>query len=534
MSGVVDAVRPRRGAAAGRVLVVDDDDAMRETAVEILSATGLHAEGAASAAAARDLQSALEPEVALIDQRLPDSTGVELGSAFKEHDGDMTVLLVTGYASLENAIAAVWQFDGYLTKPVPPAELLRVVRSGLEHTGLRRENRTLVEELRRTNMMLEASVAERTSELQGLVDLAEAFAGAIDLNDVVAACLRTASQVTEARYAGLYLAGDGDDGAGLRLRGSLGDRALGEELRTWARSRGENGGDVVAAEDIVSLAAGGRPVGALVLGGGVRRQPMFLTTLAASAAVAIQNAQRLGRERETVERLSELARMKNTFLAAVSHELRTPLAAILGLAELLDRRFGRIEPERAAEMLGQILDQGQRLGGLIDDLLDATRVEFGGLRVEKVAVDVAEAIAHVERSFEAAGTPVGVRIEPGLPPACGDRARLEQVVSNLVSNGFKHSPPGARVEIDATADDGRIRIAVTDSGTGIEPDVLEHIFEPFTQAAGVTARRDGLGLGLYIVRGLVDAMGGTIEATTDPGRGSRFTVWLERAERGGA
>jgi signal transduction histidine kinase len=256
---------------------------------------------------------------------------------------------------------------------------------------------------------------------------------------------------------------------------------------------------------------------------------MFLTTLAASTAVAIQNAQRLGRERETVERLSELAHMKTTFLAAVSHELRTPLAVILGLSELLASRVGRLAPERTAEMAAQILDQGHRLGGLIDDLLDATRIESGGLRVELAEVDVASVLGRVERSFEATGSPVVVRIEPGLPPVRGDAGRLEQVVTNLVTNGFKHSPPGTDVAIDAGREGGRVRIAVSDSGAGIEPALLERLFEPFTQGSGVTARRDGIGLGLYIVRGLLDKMGGSIEAESTVGAGSRFTVRLERA-----
>ncbi len=520
----------RRARGAGTVLVVDDDESMRETAVEILVSTGLRAKGAASAADARTLQVTLQPEVALVDQRLPDSTGVELGSALKQQDDDMTVLLVTGYASLENAIAAVWEFDGYLTKPVPPAELVRVVRSGLEHTVLRRENRSLVEELQHANARLEESVAERTRELQGLVRLAEGLAGSGDVDAVVAACLETVAAVTEAGYTGLYLADEDDaDASDLRLRGAIGDRPLAEVLRTWARPNGSARGDLVSAEDVVSLAAGGRPVGALVIGGAARRQPMFLSTLAASTAVAIQNARRLGRERETVERLSELARMKTTFLAAVSHELRTPLAAILGLAELLGTRLDRLAPERTAEMMAQILDQGHRLGGLIDDLLDATRIESGGLRVRLAEVDLATVLEHVERSVRATGSPVALRIEPGLPPVRGDAARLEQVVGNLVTNGFKHSPPGTHVTVDAGLDGDRIRIAVTDSGSGIEPELLDHLFEPFTQASGATARRDGLGLGLYIVRGLLDQMGGSIEVESTVGVGSRFTVTLERA-----
>src|SRR5581483_7431325 len=117
-----------------------------------------------------------------------------------------------------------------------------------------------------------------------------------DLDAVVAACLDTVSAVTEARYTGLYLAHEDGEAAELRLRGRTGERPLAESLRTWARPSGAPYDDVVSAEDVVSLAAGGRAVGALVFGGAARRQPMFLTTLAATTAVAVQNAQRLGRE----------------------------------------------------------------------------------------------------------------------------------------------------------------------------------------------------------------------------------------------
>ena len=150
------------------------------------------------------------------------------------------------------------------------------------------------------------------------------------------------------------------------------------------------------------LTAGGEDVGALVFGGATRRQPMFLSTLAASAAVAIQNAQRSERERETVAQLSELSRMKSTFLATVSHELRTPLAAVLGLAELLARPESGVTPERRTQMSAQVLEQAQLLSVMIEDLLDATRVEFGGLRVRRERIDVARIAERVHDTFHAA------------------------------------------------------------------------------------------------------------------------------------
>jgi signal transduction histidine kinase len=466
------------------VLVVDDDAAMRETLVEILSRTGIAAEGVPSAAAARACQEEHTPAVALVDQNLPDATGVELGSSLKAQDSDVSVVLVTGYASLENAIAAVADFDGYLTKPVPPAELVRVVRAGIERARLRRENRSLVGELQDANARLETSVADRTRELSGLRTMAEALAGSSELDRVVDACLAAACQVTGACFAKLRLR-EGD-----------------AEVVTVAGAA-----DPAIGETAVPLAAGGIEV----------------------AAVAIQNAQRFGRERETVERLSELSRMKTTFLATVSHELRTPLAAMVGLAEMLCRRLDTATSERRREMLEQILDQGRRLGLLIDDLLDATRVEFGGLRVQRVAIDLRRVTARVERSFAAAPGPLVVELPTGLPPAVGDEVRLEQVLSNLVANAFKHSPRGAPVTIVAEPDGDHVRIAVVDFGSGIEPEFLRHVFEPFAQAADTGARQEGLGLGLYISRGLVEAMGGGITAESRPGEGSRFVVQLERA-----
>ena len=398
-----------RPAVPGSVLVVDDDRAMRETVVEILAATGIEAEGAGTAAEARERQERLAPSVALVDQRLPDATGIEVGSRLKERDADLTVLLVTGYANLENAIAAVWQFDGFLTKPVPPVELLRVVRAGLESAHLRRENRTLVAELQHTNAMLEASVADRTRELSGLLAMAETLAGATELDQVVDVCVRTASEVTAARYAELYLSEDGP-GSPLLLRGRTGEeRADGEQA--------------------VPLTAGGREIGNLVLGTTERPPPMFLATLAGSAAIAIQNAQRLDVERKAVEQLSELSRMKSTFLATVSHELRTPLTSMTGFAELLDRRFEAGRSGGAA--LHRRPDRGAGPAAARADRGPAGRDARG---VRRAARD-ARAGRPSTTCWRASSAPsprppnpIVITSAAGVPPVSGDRQRIEQVV----------------------------------------------------------------------------------------------------------
>lgn len=506
----------------GRILIVDDDDGMRETLAEILSASGLHVAAVGTGAEALAVHLELAPAVVLVDHRLPDANGIDLGALLKRRDADVTVLLVTGYASLDNAIAAVGELDGFLTKPVPPAELLRVVRAGVERARLRRENRALVEDLRQANLRLEQGVATRTRELSGLLALSESLARSPELQDVFDACLRTAQEVTRSRYTGLYLE-DGDTGEFV-LRARTGEGLLPDRLPRLTLET------AAGPETLVPLRAGGRVVGSLLLGVADPVDAMFLTTLAGSAAIAIQNAERLGREQETVERLSELSRLKSTFLAQVSHELRNPLTAVIGYAELLRRGFESDSPERQADMLAAIIEQSRALSSLVDDLVDAARAEFGGFRMTLDTVDASSVIARVERLFGEAANRVVVRLAPDLPKVHGNGPRLEQVLSNLVANAVKHSPPDAVVELRADLEGDRVRLSVVDAGSGIAPEFLPHLFDPFTQGGLASAQRDGgLGLGLYIVRGLVEAMGGTVEAHSRLGHGSEFVVRLWRA-----
>ena len=493
---------------AGTVLVVDDDEGMRDTVVEILGSAGINAVGVASATDAEQRQRETRPSVALVDQRLPDASGIDLGGRLKADDEDLTVVLITGHASLQDAIAAVWELDGFLTKPVPPPELLRVVTTGLERARLRRENRGLVGEL-------ESSVTARMNELTGLQRLSAALAEATELQDVADACVRIALDATGAGAAGLYLRDEGRIAP--RLAARAGDEPLPAELSPQQ-----------ADGRVVSLTAGGREIGALALQGAVRAQPMFLTTFAGVAAVAIQNAQRLSLEQEAVERLSELSRMKSTLLATVSHELRTPMTTVVGFADLLGRQFDVASREEQREMLDLIIEQGQHLKVLVEDLVDASRVEFGTLHVQTGAVDAREVAERVARSLADREHPIRLRLPPELPAVHADDRRLQQVLTNLVTNGMKHSEPGSAVDVEAVADDECVTFSVVDRGKGIDPDFLPQIFEPFAQEQR-GGRGTGLGLGLYIVRGLVEAMSGRIEAHSVLGEGSRFVVHLRRA-----
>jgi PAS domain S-box-containing protein len=229
-----------------------------------------------------------------------------------------------------------------------------------------------------------------------------------------------------------------------------------------------------------------------------------------------------------------LGRLKDEFLATVSHELRTPLNAILGWSQLLERRG--LDGDEARRALETIRRNARAQAHLIDDLLDMNRIVTGKIRLEMQAVDVAvttrAAIESVQPTARAKGVQLRDAIEGPLPPVFGDPTRLQQIVWNILSNAIKFTPSGGSVDVRVRQCDGDgIEIGVTDSGAGIAPEFLPHIFEPFRQQdASATRRHGGVGLGLSIVKQLVDLHGGTVHvASAGEGHGARFIVTLPRA-----
>jgi signal transduction histidine kinase len=229
------------------------------------------------------------------------------------------------------------------------------------------------------------------------------------------------------------------------------------------------------------------------------------------------------------QRLREVDRAKSEFISVVSHELRTPITALEGFSELLLSR--PVAPERAARFLGHIHTESRRLGRIVTELLDLSRLEAGiapTLRLERVDLG-----AHVERQIELfAGAHPRHRFS-WLPPRPrptlhADADALDRMLQNLLSNAVKYSPRGGRVTVRARAvETGQIALEVEDQGVGIAPEALPRLFERYVRIANPeTATVRGLGLGLNLVRALVEAHGGRVEVESEPGRGSRFRLIL--------
>jgi signal transduction histidine kinase len=240
-------------------------------------------------------------------------------------------------------------------------------------------------------------------------------------------------------------------------------------------------------------------------------------------------------ELEAQKRRAEaLLQSKRDLVANVSHELRTPLASIRGHLESLLMRGEAVDARGQAD-LAVIHREAERLGGLIDDLFTLSTAEAGALSLTPRPVALGDVVEEVAASFRSVArrerrVMVVAASQPDLPPALADRERVVQVLGNLLRNALRHTPEGGLISLRAEARDGRALVAVEDTGVGIPADELPHVFERFYRGDGARDRASGgAGLGLAIVRELVEAMGGTVAVESVVGEGSRFSFTLPLA-----
>jgi len=232
--------------------------------------------------------------------------------------------------------------------------------------------------------------------------------------------------------------------------------------------------------------------------------------------------------------VEEASQLKSEFLANMSHELRTPLNAVIGFSELMmDEVPGKINDEQR-ECLGDILDSGQHLLNLINDVLDLSKVEAGKIELKlqdlNLAAVIADVVKTVEPMLDDSKHKLEVSVEEGLPQVRADKSRLKQIFLNLLSNAVKFTPPGGKLAIEASSASDRCQVSVVDNGVGIKKEDRERIFEVFTSAETLPdEKKEGSGLGLALTRQLVEIMGGRIWVESEYGKGSRFTFTLPLA-----
>ncbi|MCU1384547.1 MAG: multi-sensor hybrid histidine kinase [Acidobacteria bacterium] len=267
----------------------------------------------------------------------------------------------------------------------------------------------------------------------------------------------------------------------------------------------------------------------------ILERPVRRLILARTVAIALRGRRRQLELRAYIEERAELLRreqaanqMKDEFLMTVSHELRTPLTAIYGWARMLVT--GQIREDQKRRAIETIERNAQAQTQLVNDLLDVSRAMSGKVRLDVQPVDLSHVVLAAIDSMQPAADAKGIRLQASLDPTAGpvsaDRDRMLQVVWNLLSNAIKFTPRDGHVNVVLASRADQVELVVSDTGSGIAPDFLPHVFERFRQAdAGTTRQYGGLGLGLAIVRHLVELHGGSVTVDSDgPGRGTTFRV----------
>jgi signal transduction histidine kinase len=308
---------------------------------------------------------------------------------------------------------------------------------------------------------------------------------------------------------------------------------------TWSEAQERTGFRSVLA---VPLLREGHPIGVLVLARSVTRpftdkQVEVVTTFADQAAIAIENVRLFDEIQDKSRQLAEASERKSQFLASMSHELRTPLNAIIGLTEMMVSNAARFGTEKAQEPLQRVNAAGTHLLSLINEILDLSKIEVGKLELNLEPVNLArlvdEVIGTAGQLAEKNKNRLAVEAQENLGTLTADSMRLKQILLNLLSNACKFTKEGEVALRVRRVADGRdwVELAVADTGIGLTAEQQAKLFQEFTQADSLTARRyGGTGLGLALSRKLARMMGGDVTVTSEPGKGSVFTVRLPAAQ----
>ncbi len=499
-------------ARTARILVADDNADMRDYVRRLLSSdyeVDVAADGEAALASIAERR----PDLILSDVMMPKVDGFGLIERLRSDEQTRTIplILLSARAGEESRVEGLAAgADDYLAKPFGAKELLARTAAHLEMARMREEagirERTLREEADAAREQI-VSILESISD--GFVALDREWRYVY-----VNSAAERMSQIARSDTLG-------------RVHWDLFPETLGTEVETELRrvmTDRTNGRFVHYNEprhrwfESAVYATGD---------GGISLYVRDVTELRRAEA---ERASALEREQAARRQAEEASRAKDEFLATVSHELRTPLNSILGWARML--RTGRLdEPtiERALETIERnTVSQSQ----LIEDLLDISRIITGKMRIAVQRVDLAAVVHAAVDSNRPAAEAKNIRLEVVLDTfsgtLLGDPERLQQVAWNLVSNAVKFTLKGGRVQVHVERVNSHVELTVADTGRGISPEFLPHVFDRFRQADGGIEREiGGLGLGLSIVRHIVELHGGTVGVESDgPGHGAVFTVRL--------
>lgn len=479
------------------ILVIDDEEHVREGCRKVLAREGYEVAIAEGGDIGLKMIERQHYDIILLDLMMPSLSGFDVLAHVKSLHPDSVIIVISGYATLENSIEAMKKgaFD-FIPKPFSPEQLRLLIKKAIEY------NRAMQD------------IADEKSRIRVLINR---------LTDGVMAT-DSSKQVVLANPAFLAMAGYREAAAVGRPASevihqeqvmSMIDRALampGDQFQELTEeldcgSEKDQAGPVLNARCIPFRDRAGRNIGTI-------------TVL------------------HDITALKQMDRIKSDFVSMVSHEIRSPLNSILAqIKVVLDGLVGEVTPQQH-EILGRAAEKIKSLVCLSSELLDLARIESGLISQERETLNLAELLDSQVAFYDAAAQAKKIRLELAgpvtVPPVFVNRRNLEEVLSNLIGNAISYTPQGGTVTVAAAMEEGYLRINVQDNGMGIAAEDQERIFTPFFRVKNDQTRFIiGTGLGLAIVKRIVEAHHGFVRVLSKPGAGSTFQVYLPAADQGG-
>jgi len=515
--------------AKEKILIVDDEMDVLDLCKRILISQGYQIESAHNGFEAIDIARHNKFDLLLTDIKMPGMSGLEIAQQLKEFDPGIICVTMTGFSTMDMAINALkLGIDEFILKPFTPKELSAAISKALDKERLRQEN-------------------SRLRSLIPLFELNKTLMSTVDEESLLNRVLRIAQNETNASFAGIHLIHDGeitrtlhsyptDSQVAASEQLSCGllenDNITSQELYQSNPAHQQILQDLQAESVLIApLKSQNSTLGVLILGQTENHfapgDSELLSVLCGQAGVALENARLFTEIQEAYQQLQMLDHMKSEFINIAAHELRTPLAILMGYATVLEEDTS----DDQREYVANITRNAMRLRALIDDMLYLQYLESGVVKLSNEKVILQDVIQGLTEEMtlmvKEKNLDMQVNIPADFPEMIIDRKKLDLILVNLLHNAVKFTPLNGQIKISAGTNGEFGTISVNNTGKPIPPESLEKVFDRFYQAENtLTREHGGAGLGLAIVRGMVDVCGGKIWVESTKEAGTTFSVEL--------
>lgn len=481
---------PEHGLITPHILVIDDEQRIRDACRLVLTAMGFKVETAADGVMGLDMIEENHYDILLLDLMMPNISGFEVLTRVRDIDPDTVVIVITGYATLEHSIEAMKKgaFD-FIPKPFTPDQLRAVVSKSLRYTHALQD------------------IATSKSRMRVMVN--RLMDGVLTTD--------TEKRIVLANPAFRHMIGyQGSTPLGNKVEDFISDETL---LNSIDQALSMPPGKFTEiTHELVMPATGSREEKIF----SVRCAPFRGRTDYNLGTITVLH---------DITAVKKMDQMKSDFVSMVSHEIRSPINSLLMQLKIILDGLAGDTTEKQREILTRASDKMLNLNNLVTELLDLSRIESGLVAHEKETIDITRLLEE-QVSFHLPyarkkDMNIALEIHGTLPPLLANPRHLEEVFSNLITNAIKYSPQGGHIRISAVTENEYLRLQVADSGFGINEEDLDKIFTRFYRVKDNNTRTiHGTGLGLAIVKSVIDSMHGIITVKSEPGKGTEFTILL--------